>query len=82
MFDSPVFPKQLDEEMFQNWLEKGRSSKLSYNYLLIIWSELDKDYVPVYTQNRDEIDKYQLYGESYTSESLIAAYDLFSESRI
>lgn len=79
MFDGPDFPKSLDEELFDTWLENGRQSKLNYNYLLIIWNELESDYQPVYVEKRDELENFPA---STGRESLVAAYDLYSESRI
>ena len=82
MFNSPDYPKSLEESKFESWLEEGRESKLSYTHLLIIWSELDNEYKPVYVESRDAIKKYEKFGESIGQESLVAAYDLYSESRI
>jgi hypothetical protein len=82
MFNGPDFPKSLDEEVFNLWLENGRESKIGYNYLLIVWDDYDSSYRPVYAQHRDEIREYEIYKASATRESLIAAYDLYSESRI
>jgi hypothetical protein len=79
MFDGPGFPKSLDEEIFNLWLEKGRLSKIGYHYLLVVWDEYDSEYQPVYAADRDEIKKQQSAG---SRERLIAAYDLYSESRI
>jgi hypothetical protein len=82
MFDGPGFPKSLDEETFNGWLENGRQAKIGYHYLLIIWDEYDSSYQPFYAEKRDEIGQYEKYGESPRRESLVAAYDLYSESRI
>ena len=82
MFDGPDFPCALDNDEFAQWLENGRLSKISYRYLLIIWDEIDAAYKPVFAEDREEIEKYQIYRESTGNESLIAAYDLYSESRI
>lgn len=79
MFDGPDFPNSLDEEVFNRWLENGRLAKIGYNYLLIVWDEYDSSYRPVYVACRDEIETYTL---SYSRERFIAAYDLYSESRI
>jgi len=79
MFDGRGFPKSLDDEVFNLWLEKGRSSKIGYNYLLIIWDEYESAYRPVYVARRDEISQYKA---SISRELLLAAYDLYSESRI
>ena len=82
MFDGSEFPKSLEEEDFATWLEDGRASLLSYQYLLIIWDELEAAYQPVYVTQRDQIQTYERYPPTSGRESLVAAYDLFSESRI
>lgn len=82
MFDGSEFPMSLAEDTFDLWLEKGRDSMLSYNYLLIIWDELDANYKPVYETDRAKISNYEKYQNALGRESLIAAYDLYSESRI
>lgn len=81
MFEGPDFPKSLDEEIFDSWLESGRQRKLSYNYLLIIWNELELEYQPVYVENRDAINNYTK-DKTSGRELLVAAYDLYSESRV
>lgn len=81
MFEGPYFPKSLDEEIFDSWLESGRQRKLSYNYLLIIWNELELEYQPVYVENRDAINDYTK-DKTSGRELLVAAYDLYSESRV
>ena len=80
MFDGPGFPKSLDEEVFNSWLEKGRESRLGYKYLLIIWDEYDAEYRPVYAEHRAEIGQYDR--SSLGRERLIAAYDLYSEGNV
>lgn len=82
MFDNSGFPKSLDEGTFQSWLENGRESKIGYYYLLIVWNAQEKEYSPVYVCDRNQIEEYGQYGMSYGAESLVAAYDLYSESRI
>jgi hypothetical protein len=82
MFDGPDYPKSLNEEAFNEWLEKGRQSKIGYNYLLVVWDEYDATYRPVYVEKREEIDQYDKYKTSPVREQLVAAYDLYSESRI
>lgn len=82
MFNGPDFPNALDEEVFNQWIENGRLSKLGYHYLLIIWDEFDAAYKPQYVQERQEISQYERYKSSAAHESLVAAYDLYSESRI
>ena len=82
MFDGQEFPKSLDEDLFDTWLERGRQSKLSYQYLLVVWNELDNEYHPVYMEHRNKIKEYERYPAAIGRESLVAAYDLYSESRI
>jgi len=79
MFNGSGFSKSLDDEVFTLWLEKGRDSKIKYNYVLIIWDEYETEYKPVYVELRDEIEPYKT---SNGRELLVAAYDLYSESRI
>ena len=79
MFDGPDFPKSLDEETFNVWLENGRLAKIGYHYLVIVWDEYESGYRPVYLTDRGEIENYKA---SVGGERFIAAYDLYSESRI
>jgi hypothetical protein len=80
MFEGLDFPKSLDEEVFNTWLENGRQSKIGYKYLLIVWDQYDSVYQPVYVEQREEISAYNK--DSFGRERLVAAYDLYSESRI
>jgi hypothetical protein len=80
MFESLHFAKSLEEEQFENWLEKGRSSKLGYQYLLIIWDTFEEDFKPVFIEDRESINEYK--DIIATQEILVAAYDLYSESKI
>lgn len=82
MFDGPDYPQSLDESIFEEWLEKGRESRISYAYLLIVWDVLDARYMPVYTENRSDIQQHARYGQSPENQLLIAAYDLYSETRV
>lgn len=82
MFEGTDFPKSLDEDLFDSWLENGRQSKLSYSYMLIIWDESESEYKPVFVESRDELHDYAKYKISTGRESLVAAYDLYSESRV
>lgn len=82
MFNGPDFPKSLDEEVFNLWLEKGRTLKLGYHYLVIIWDEYEAVYKPIYAEHRDELSKYETRETSTGREWMVAAYDLYSESRI
>jgi hypothetical protein len=82
MFNGSDFPKSLDEQVFNAWLENGRLSKIRYNYMLVIWDQYDLEYRAVYAESRDEMATYEAYETSTARESLIAAYDLYSETRI
>ena len=82
MFDGPDFPKSLDEDVFERWLEEGRQSKLSYSHLLIVWDELESEYQPVYVEGREQLADYAERETPARHESLVAAYDLYSETRI
>lgn len=64
MFEGSEYPKSLDQQVFEEWLLEGRASKISYRYLLIVWSELESEYQPVYAESKETIDQYQNYGES------------------
>ena len=79
MFDGSGFPKSPNEDVFNLWLEKGRLSKIGYHYLLVVWDEFESEYRPVYIAHRDEIEANNTRA---SHERLIAAYDLYSESRI
>ncbi|WP_209331247.1 hypothetical protein [Lunatimonas salinarum] len=82
MFDSPDYPLHLEESLFDQWLERGRSSPIPYAYLLVVWDELDRRYLPIYTQSRSEMNQFARFGASPDQRSMVAAYDLYSESRI
>jgi hypothetical protein len=82
MFEGPKFPEALDESLFNTWLEDGRQSMLRYQYLLVVWNELDAGYQPVYAEEREQIATYERYPAAVGHESLVAAYDLYSESRV
>ncbi|MBO6494387.1 MAG: hypothetical protein JJ978_02385 [Roseivirga sp.] len=82
MFDSKEYPKSLSEDLFETWLEAGRESKMSYEYMLVVWDDLEADYHPEYVEDRSQIAKYPLWGEAGGHSSTIAVYDLFSEARI
>jgi hypothetical protein len=79
MFEGRGYPKALEEDVFNLWLENGRKSKIGYHYLLIVWDDYESAYQPVYVARLDEIESYQ---KSSSRERFIAAYDLYSESRI
>jgi len=82
MFNSPEYPKPLKESQFMAWLEEGRASKIPFAYMLIIWDELERDYLPIYLEKREGLLSYEKYGTSPAQQLLIAAYDLYSETRV
>ncbi len=84
MFDSPEFPKSLGEDVFEAWLEKGRESPITYEYMLIVWDGTIDSYQPLYAEDREDVKEKNpgFYGESPTHTATIAIYDLFSESKL
>lgn len=82
MFEGRDFPTSLQESTFESWLEQGRTSKISYTYLIILWDEVEENYLPVFVEDRSAIAHFDRYGESVGRQTLVAAYDLYSESRI
>jgi len=82
MFEGPNYPGALDESIFEEWLKKGRLSKTPFAYLLIIWDELDRAYMPEYIEQRGELQNFARYGQAPDHRLLVAAYDLYSETRV
>ncbi|SMG13047.1 hypothetical protein SAMN05661096_00572 [Marivirga sericea] len=82
MFNGAAFPKPLEESTFEEWFNIGRASKIGYKYMLVIWDNYDDEYQAVYVEERESIHKYERYESSTGRESLVAAYDLYSESRV
>jgi hypothetical protein len=82
MFEGPDYPQPLEESVFENWLEEGRASKMPYAYLLVVWDELENRYLPVYVEDREGLSSYERYGSTPERQSLVAAYDLYSESKV
>lgn len=78
MFETAESSRSLDEERFEAWLEEGRSHKLGFQYMLVIWDEFTQDFRPVYLLERSDMYSYV----SPQSEAVLAAYDLYSESRM
>lgn len=82
MFDGADYPKPLDESVFDEWLEQGRNSKIPYAYLMIIWDELYAAYSPEYVERRKDLQQHTRYGQGPDHHLLVAAYDLYSETRV
>ncbi len=81
MFENLNFHISLEEDRFDEWLTKGRESKIRYDYLVVLWDEMEKDYRPVYLSDRSDLEKYQ-DDRSNISDVFVAAYDLYTESKI
>ncbi|MEP0366362.1 MAG: hypothetical protein ABJN36_03270 [Cyclobacteriaceae bacterium] len=82
MFDGADFPKPLSENVFDSWFEEGRLSKISYKYLLVVWDDFEGEYKPAYVETREKFSEYEIYNGATGRESLVAVYDLYSQSRI
>ncbi len=80
MFESADDGRSLSEEVFESWLDKGRSAKIGYEYLIIIWNQWDRDFQPIYKETREQVKA--CLGHLDTNEELVAIYDLYSESRL
>ena len=79
MFESQ-YGKSLSEEEFEQWFENGRDHPIGNKYLLVTWNTLDQVFSPKYFTSREELRQFASV-DNY-QEELVAAYDLFSESRI
>ncbi|OEK06706.1 hypothetical protein [Roseivirga misakiensis] len=84
MFDGPDYRKSLDEDVFDEWLEAGRSSKLNSEFMLVVWDDQDQNYYPEYVRDRAAIETSGLeyYGQTNDIRSVVAIYHLYSESRV
>ncbi len=82
MFEGRDYPKSLEESQFESWLEEGRANPINYEYLLIIWDEFESTYKAEYVESRDALNGLAVFGEDIAQETVIAVYDLYSESRI
>ena len=59
MFNGPDYPKTLEEDLFDKWLEEGRSQKIKYEYMLVIWDAFEEVYVPQYVEGRSNFNDYE-----------------------
>lgn len=84
MFEGPEYRKPLDEDRFDQWLENGRESKMNYEFMLVIWDDVEQDYLPEYAESRQEISAKGIgfYGKTNGLTSIVAIYNLFSEAKI
>lgn len=82
MFESNDRPESLSEDQLNEWFEKGRAHKISYEYLLIVWDEYERIYSKVLAEDKKDLKSIQKQTQASPAEKIIAVYDLFSESRI
>jgi len=82
MFEGRDYPKSLDESQFEIWLEEGRENPINYEYMLVIWDEFESTYKAEYVENRAALSSIAIFGVDIAQETVIAVYDLYSESRI
>ncbi|EIM78531.1 hypothetical protein A3SI_03383 [Nitritalea halalkaliphila LW7] len=82
LFQSPDYPAPLSETRFHHWLEAGRASKMPYAYMAILWDELEGAYQVLYLEERKEVLALPRYNQSPERQTLIAAYDLYTEGKI
>lgn len=82
MFEGRDYPKSLDESTFETWLEEGRMHPINYEYMLVIWDEFESVYKAEYVENRAALNNLPIFGVDIAQETVIAVYDLYSESRI
>lgn len=79
MFEGPDYPKSLDEDQFDQWLEEGRSHKINYEFMIVFWDEFEEKYFPQYLESKSELSTHSGFAPN---ERLVAVYDLYSESRL
>ncbi len=79
MFGSMGFGKELDETIFEEWLEKGRNQLVGYKIMAISWETIEEEFQHNYFFDKDQLNDF--VHEQGTS-VFIAAYDLYSESRL
>ena len=82
MFEGADYPQYLEESQFELWLERGRQSKISYEFLVVIWDEFDQKYIPAFLESRAEFANYDINRNNMSQEQVVAIYDLYSESRL
>jgi len=84
MFEGPDYQKSLDEDLFDQWLENGRSSRINNEFMVVVWDDQERDYHPEYFQSRTDIEQNGLgyFGQTNDLRSIVAVYNLFSESKI
>lgn len=79
MFGSRGFGKELDETIFEEWLEKGRNQLVGYKIMAVSWETTDEEFQHNYFFDKEQLNDF--VNENSTS-VFIAAYDLYSESRL
>jgi len=79
MFGSMGFRKELDESIFEEWLEKGRNQLVGYKIMAVSWETIEEEFQHNYFFDKEQLNDF--VNEKGTS-VFIAAYDLYSESRL
>lgn len=82
MYDNAAFPAPLEEEIFAQWLEQGRNDNIGYRFMLVVWDTYDLAYRPIYVEDFDALRAFARYGDTPEREAMVAAYDLYSESKV
>ena len=82
MFEGRDYPKALDEDQFESWLEEGRQNPINFEYMLVMWDDFEAEYRPKFVESRSDLSNLSVYGRDIAQETVIAVYDLYSESRI
>ncbi|SNT26796.1 hypothetical protein SAMN05421640_3056 [Ekhidna lutea] len=81
MFENLNFDEPLDENRFDQWFDEGRESKIRFEYLVVLWDEMEKDYRPVFLAERAKLKKY-VDDPANVGDVFVAAYDLYTESKV
>ena len=71
----------LSEDRFDEWLIAGRASKIRYAYMIVLWDESEREYRPIYLPDRNALESYDV-NSAGVGDVFIAAYDLYTESKI
>ncbi|WP_185152869.1 hypothetical protein [Fulvivirga aurantia] len=50
--------------------------------MLVIWDTYDNAYKPIYAEKLEAVEGYERYNNATGREALIAAYDLYTESKV
>ena len=79
MFESEGFGQSLEESQFELWLEQGREHRFGYHYLVVLWDYQDESFKPLYLEDVSDVRN---YNPDVNREVVVAAYDVYSESKV